>query len=198
MTKTVSQNTCVETFSGRLVDVMALRPGDVDLLDIAVSLSRQCRFNGHCRFFYSVAQHSVLCSHAPLPVGAGEDSAAARMALLLHDAGEAYLGDITRPIKHLCPALIARERSVLLVVLARLAPGVVYSRHADLVRGVDRRMLATEKRDLMGAVAWPGPPGEPFEELVIAETWAPELACERFDARYRQLRALRDERRAPA
>lgn len=79
------------TFTGRLVDPLRLEPEDISILDIAHSLSMQCRFTGHSRRFYSVAEHCVRVSNM-VPE---------RFALwgLLHDATEAYLGDVSRPLK---------------------------------------------------------------------------------------------------
>lgn len=70
---------------------MNLRPSDVHLGDVAHALAHLARFNGHARRFYSVAQHSVLVS-----VLVDDDLAA---AALLHDAGEAYVGDLTSPLR---------------------------------------------------------------------------------------------------
>ncbi len=82
--------------SGSLVDVLALRPGDVNLGDIAHSLSQLCRFGGQCDTFYSVAQHSVHIAETMFQMTG--DAIRAKRALL-HDAAEAYLGDLPRPIK---------------------------------------------------------------------------------------------------
>jgi hypothetical protein len=81
----------LRTVSGRLIDVLAPDPAQITIGDIAHALARLCRFGGHTREFYSVAQHSVLVSHLAL----ADD---ARFALL-HDASEAYLVDVPRPIK---------------------------------------------------------------------------------------------------
>jgi 5'-deoxynucleotidase YfbR-like HD superfamily hydrolase len=81
----------MQTFSGKRFYPLDPRPEDIRLMDIAHALSHVCRFNGHTRFFYSVAQHSVLVS-----LMGPEDAAAAR---LLHDASEAYICDLPRPLK---------------------------------------------------------------------------------------------------
>lgn len=81
----------VETRSGKRVSVNNPSPDQFDIKDIAYALSNTCRFNGHCAGFYSVAEHSVAVA-LRLPQHL-------RLAGLLHDASEAYLGDVPSPIK---------------------------------------------------------------------------------------------------
>ncbi|MGE0363037.1 MAG: phosphohydrolase [Vicinamibacterales bacterium] len=85
----------LQTYSGRAVDPLAPRVDDIDRRDIARALSLQCRFGGHIRRFYSVAQHSFLVSQA-VP-------AADALWGLLHDASEAYLMDLPTPVKETGP-----------------------------------------------------------------------------------------------
>lgn len=85
----------IETRKGNKVDVQAPQPDQFDIEDIAYALSNTCRFNGHCAGFLSVAEHSVLVSQR-LPDNL-------KLAGLLHDASEAYLGDIPSPIKQFLP-----------------------------------------------------------------------------------------------
>lgn len=73
---------------------------EVKLEDIAHALSMLCRANGHFRRFYSVAQHSLNCAHEAKVRGL---SPRVQLAALLHDASEAYLSDITRPVKACLP-----------------------------------------------------------------------------------------------
>lgn len=80
------------TFSGRLLTLWDPQPEQIDIEDIAQALSNLCRFTGHCREFYSVAQHSVLVSYHVRPELAFQG--------LMHDAQEAYINDLSRPIKH--------------------------------------------------------------------------------------------------
>lgn len=97
----------MQTFTGRKVDVQDPDPSMVDIEDIAHSLSMVCRFGGHCRNFYSVAEHSLLVeflgSIRPVQgklVAAGTPQF--QLACLLHDAAEAYIGDIVTPVKLTC------------------------------------------------------------------------------------------------
>ena len=87
--------TKLTTWSGRQIDFVDPSPDDVHIVDIATALSRECRYAGHASHFYSVAQHSVLCSRIVLPELAIE--------ALLHDAAEAYIKDIPTPLKRQLP-----------------------------------------------------------------------------------------------
>ena len=88
----------IETCTGRFVDVMNPDPDTIDIEDITYSLSSICRFNGHSRYSYSVAQHSVMVSI--LMTDKLGDYREVGLWGLLHDAAEAYIGDIPRPVKH--------------------------------------------------------------------------------------------------
>lgn len=85
----------VGTQSGRLIDLYDPDPDDFDIRDIALGLSNIHRFNGQTRPGYSVAQHSVLVAM----MFNGMNDARLQLAALLHDAHEAYTGDIVRPVK---------------------------------------------------------------------------------------------------
>lgn len=92
----------IETRTGKRVSVENPQPEQFDIKDIAYALSNTCRFNGHCSGFYSVAEHSVAVA-LRLPIEL-------RLAGLLHDATEAYLGDIPSPIKQFLPDYRAIEK----------------------------------------------------------------------------------------
>jgi hypothetical protein len=83
----------IVTHSGITFSVFNPHPSDVKIKDIAHSLSLQCRFTGHTKHFYSVAQHCLLVSHLIVDTSL-------KLHGLLHDASEAYLTDLARPIKH--------------------------------------------------------------------------------------------------
>ena len=80
----------IQTYTKKKFDLLDPKPEMVCIEDVAHHLSNVCRFSGACSEFYSVAQHSVLVSEVCSP-----DSA---VWGLLHDAGEAYYGDIVTPI----------------------------------------------------------------------------------------------------
>lgn len=128
------------TQGGRYIDFIAVDDNDYDVEDIAHALANLGRFTGHTRSFYSVAQHSVLASR----IVPEEDA----LAALLHDASEAYLGDVAKPLKELLPDYRAIEERLERALFAQF--GVPYPLPASVKRA-DRILLATEKRDLMPA-----------------------------------------------
>lgn len=88
----------IETYSGRFVDLSNPSPASINLADIGHALSQTCRYGGHCREYYSVAEHAVFVSKRLQRKGY---SNAIQLAGLHHDDTEAYLGDIPRPLKPL-------------------------------------------------------------------------------------------------
>lgn len=108
----------ITTSSGRRLTLNDLHVRDVDLRDVVHALAMQCRFNGHVRQFYSVAEHSVLvCSLAERDTGVGSEEA---RAALLHDAVEAYVGDFPSPLKQIVPGYKEFETKCERVVLEAL------------------------------------------------------------------------------
>jgi hypothetical protein len=101
----------MQTVSGRQFWPLDPRPEEVLIGDIAHALAMQCRFAGHCRRFYSVAEHSVLLSRAVAPEH--------KLWALLHDASEAYLVDVPRPVKPYLAGYRSAERRVMIAVCDR-------------------------------------------------------------------------------
>ncbi len=138
-----------QTVSGKRFYALDPRPEDVDILDIAHALSMQCRFGGHTREFFSVASHSLLVSTL-VPDRL-------RLPALLHDAAEAYLIDLPRPIKR--QPEFAHLRAIESAIEAAIATrfGLVHGDfHAPGVKHADLVALATEARDLMAVTPNPG------------------------------------------
>lgn len=128
----------VSTFSGNRFYPLEPRIDVVAIEDIAHGLAYQCRFNGQTREFYSVAQHSlIVASLVPAEL---------RLGALLHDAAEAYLGDMVKPLKVLMPEFADLEDKVTAIIAATFA--IDFSVYAPIKRA-DLIALATEKRDLM-------------------------------------------------
>ncbi len=171
------------TGSGRRFWCYDPRPGDFDINDIAHALAAVNRYCGHTLRPYSVAEHSVHVSY----------ECCARYALdgLLHDASEAYLGDVCRPLKRsrgmeaYCVAERSMERA--LAKQFGLQPDVPLC-----VKRADEQLLATEARDLMPQE---GPGGvqnwslshEPLPHLSVRRPWSSCAAKRRFLRRYREL-----------
>lgn len=179
---TVVERDVILTHSGRYVRPLALDPEDVDVVDIAHALSHQCRFSGHVRQFYSVGEHSCRVCDLVAELGGGSYL---ELWALLHDASEAYLVDLPRPVKHasvlgheyIRAEKLAMEAICVAVGLEPLEPDVVH--HADQV------LLATERRDLMPSKGdWRTwlKGIEPLEEEIVP--WTPSVAKTGFMRRY--------------
>lgn len=135
----------IETYCGIAFHPLEPRPEDIRLEDIAHALAHQCRFSGHTRVFYSVAEHSVRV--ARLLREQGWDKKTQRHGLL-HDASEAYLVDIPAPLKR-HPAFagyVEAERRLMSVIGERYG---LYEIEPIAVKEADQILLATEARDLM-------------------------------------------------
>lgn len=128
----------IQTYSGQYFDLVNPDPATICIEDIAQGLANVCRFAGQCRRFYSVAQHSVLVSRL-VP----EDLA---LAALLHDAAEAYCGDVTAPLKSVLPEYRRIQRSIEQAIALRFG---LYAWDAPEIKRADLVALATERRDLM-------------------------------------------------
>lgn len=141
------------TYTGRQFFPMAPRLDDIVIEDIAHALAAANRFNGHTREPYSVAQHSVLVSIEIERHVAPWDRLRAAFYGLLHDASEAYLCDVPRPLKRLDAFAAYREAE-------RWLEHVIYARFGlegpppPALKLVDRLMLRTEQRDLMAGAPY--------------------------------------------
>lgn len=174
-----TSKSALETFTGKMFDVFDPDPNEIDIFDIAHHLALMTRFNGACKWHYSIAQHSILCAdrakdyHYPRP---SEEKLA--LALLMHDAAEAYVGDIVRPIKRTLTDFSVIENEVMDAINTRFdLPRVAEIRgYKKAVKEVDNRMLVTEKLQLMSPkVRWAIEDiFEPYE--LELDQWQPRVA----------------------
>jgi 5'-nucleotidase len=177
----------LQTVSGRWVNPFDPDPKQLDAGDIARALANQCRFGGHCNVFYSVAQHSVIVSQLVEERGGDVEDV---FAALMHDATEAYLGDMPHPIKHRSPlgaAFKEAEDHLEAAIRDRFAirPDVPEIKRAD------RALLATERREF-SAESWHWPELDDVEPLELELTaWPPDEAARAFAQRYTELEASR-------
>ena len=136
--QSIARSLYVATYTGRQFYPLDPQQDQVDIEDIAHGLAYQCRFNGQTRHFYSVAQHSLIV--------AGLVPKRFRLAALLHDAAEAYMGDMVKPLKQLFPMLSAIEAKVMAAIGARYG---ITDFEDRAIKRADLIALAMEKRDLM-------------------------------------------------
>lgn len=163
--------------TGKVIDFTNIDPSSIDILDIAHSLSLQCRYNGNCRAFYSVAQHSVLMSTWSLP---GHP-----FTRLMHDAEEFAIGDIISPVKEYIDSPLLRELgdNITYAIFKKYnVPPIDTNIHI-----ADNIMLATERRDIMARCSrgWKIKE-QPYKEK-IKKGWSPEFAEQLFLIRFKLL-----------
>ncbi len=164
------------TYSGKQVWPDRPDPEDICIEDIAHALSMQCRYNGHVSHFYSVAEHSVLVSLMVPPELAIE--------ALLHDATEAYCGDLIRPIKMQLPEFKRLEGWIDAAI--RLRFRLPPTEH-PLVKQADNDILHTEYRWLMRPLPASAVIPGTFDPSIMLFCWQPVQAEIAFLDRYQAL-----------
>jgi hypothetical protein len=186
--RTTPVEAAIQTASGRRFSLLEPRASDVDIGDVAHALSNQCRFGGHSRVFYSVAQHSCVVADAVEAAGA---DATTTLWALLHDASEAYLLDLPHPIKHRT-ALGEAYREVEAGVTAAIAEHFALPvAPPPIVKRIDREVLAAERLAFM-QVEWDWPELDGVTPLELElEPWSPERAASEFLARFERLESAR-------
>lgn len=179
----------IVTFTGKEFDPLHPDPDLIDVRDIAHSLGNQCRFTGHVREFYSVAEHSVRCADYVMDELNGDDELA--FIALMHDASEAYLSDIARPVKHAAyfgDAYRDIEDGLQRAISEKY--GVQYP-FPDIIHKVDNALLLAEQRDLM-------PDKRHIDSLLRYDMeivpWVPKMASAQFLSLYTYLTGERPGR----
>ena len=162
----------MQTYTGKQFWPLDPRPEEIDILDIASALSKICRFGGHTRRFYSVAQHSCIVADILLERGYSNDVA---FGGLMHDSAEAYIGDIIRPLKRQESFAFynAAESTLLGQIQQRFHLVIDWA----AVNVADNIALATEKRDVMGPApaAWVPMPDPRHYPIVPTQSGTAEI-----------------------
>jgi len=172
----------IQTFTGKRLDLDPPNPDQIDIVDIAHGLSMLCRFNGQCTRFYSVAEHSVHVSHEIAP----------ELALvgLLHDAAEAYLGDVPSPLKGQLSQFKTFEKQMEQAIGEKFRIEYELFVSKELKRA-DVQLLIDEKAVLMVDTPEPWLPGEPaVKDMGRIKCWGPEEAKVKFLERFAQLTGI--------
>jgi len=128
---------------------------DIQIEDIAHALSLICRANGHYESFYSIAAHCLNCYEEAV---ARRESPRVRMACLLHDAVEAYISDITRPVKQFLPEYQAIEERLSEAIYERFLGGPLSEYESKMVKTIDDAMLYYEFYEFMAEKLAEEPP----------------------------------------
>jgi hypothetical protein len=167
----------MQTFTGKQFWPADPRAEEIDIRDIAHALSMQCRYAGHCLRFYSVAEHCVLLASA-IPEQ--------KLWALLHDASEAYLVDVPRPVKPSLPGYKELEDGIMFLVARQFGlrlGGHVLDREGyipAIVKEYDFRMLVDEKaQNMLDGPAWGSIEGVPPVGVAL-QFWSPPEAERQF------------------
>ncbi len=168
----------IQTYTGLKFYPFSPRAEDIDIEDIAHALSMNCRFNGHVKYYYSVAQHSVIVSNICEKQFA--------FSGLMHDSSESYISDIARPLKRMSSFNFYNEMEENILE-------VIYKKYKirpinDHIKHVDSRLTLTEGRDLMPNVSyWPMiKKYDPYDFKI--EPWSQKHSKQLFLERFNKLK----------
>lgn len=162
--------------SGKYLDLINPQPDQITLEDIARGLSHICRFGGQVPRFYSVAEH---CLWARYRAAAENLPEGAMLACLFHDAAEAFIGDVVKPLKVMLTGYAEVEERLQEAIARKWR--IDFARYADVVKRIDRKLLMAERRVFFGkdSVKWNGEDEVrriPFQPRY----WSPDDACSEF------------------
>jgi len=171
----------LQTYSGLIYNIMSPNLEHISIIDIAHSLSMQCRYNGHTKKFYSVAEHScILCDFAinhdyPL---------SSRKWALMHDASETYLGDIIRPFKIILNGYQVYEDITLTAIAKKFELNLPIPNDIQII---DLLILNNERKHLLIPNIFDWGIGEESLSDIKIECWEPSQAKKEFTDRFIKL-----------
>lgn len=152
----------IKVSAGHYLNLADPNPQCIEIQSIASALGKICRFGGHCPRFYSVAEHSVLATHVAI-----RDSVcnAACRAILMHDAVEAFIGDMVKPLKIMVPQFVEIEQRIESAI--DTAFGLNFNEWRRTIKQYDRAMLKLEKTTMWpdDTEQWAG-----FSDVAMADT----------------------------
>lgn len=168
--------TCISIVGGGYFDFLNPSKSEYTIDTIATALSNLCRYTGHVTRFYSVAEHSVLVSRI-VP---------AKYALeaLLHDASEAFVGDVSSPLKKLLDRYQEIEDEVQKSIAEKF--NLVYP-FPDEIHKADKQLYWSERREIAPAVDLLWNKAFRASKRVEPQGWTPKVAKKRFLARYQEI-----------
>lgn len=170
----------MQTFTGIKFYPLEPRPEEIVIEDIAHGLSNTCRYNGHVTDFYSVAEHSVLMSYCVPPE--------AQLVALLHDASEAFICDIPKPLKLMIQGYEELEYEVQTIIYKKFLGYSSKDMPADIariVKGADLGILVNESEKLMGDTSEWGLTVPKIDTEIYC--WTPKVAEKKFLQRFKKL-----------
>ncbi len=165
----ISMKNVMKTYSGLRLDPFDPKPEEIRIEDIAHALSLLCRGNGQVTHFYSVAQHCLNCEREAEARGLNRRL---RLACLLHDASEAYLNDIIRPVKQCLTEYKEAEDHFLEVIYQRFGLGGLTEEEWSVVKEIDDALLVYDLVELLH---------EPLPEAGYQFTLTPDIAQKPFE-----------------
>lgn len=140
----------ITTYTGKHFDPTKPEMALVDIKDIAHALSLTCRGNGHVKTFFSVGQHCINCA---LEAEARGYSNRVILACLIHDASEAYMSDVPRPLKHTLPEYMAAEDKLLDLIYKKFLGNSLNEEEKKLVKSVDNDLLYYDLKELLNEMS---------------------------------------------
>ena len=164
----------MSTYSNISFSIENSRGSDIQARDIAHALSLICRANGHFIRFYSVAQHSLNCYREATARGLSDK---VRLICLLHDASEAYISDIIRPVKACLPQYQVLEKNLQQRIFERFGLPVLSEQEIALSKEIDNAVLDYE-----------------FDALHVGGSWdeLPSVSA-KFDFSFRDMKSVEQE-----
>ncbi len=136
----------MNTYSGNCFHPMKIKKEDINLIDISHALSLICRGGGHVQYFYSVGQHSINCAKEAEARGFSKRLV---LACLLHDASEAYISDVIRPVKKHLSNYKEIEHKIQQAILECFHLPDLTEEECAVVKWIDNIMLEHELKELL-------------------------------------------------